>query len=70
MANGNLERAINTIKLTDETRREWGGYLTPSEVAAILENGGMSNQKWTADYAKRKIAEGDSQPSWFYFTIR
>lgn len=29
MANGNLERAVHKIKLTDETRREWGGCLTP-----------------------------------------
>jgi hypothetical protein len=70
MTNGNLERAVRKITRTDVSRQEWGGCLTPSEIAAILENGGMANSRWPVDYAKRKMAEGDSNPTWFYFTIR
>lgn len=68
---GNLERAVSKIKQTNGN--EWGGYLTPSEILALLEAGAdstYSRRKRDIQECKQRLEAGQNNPWWWYFTIR
>lgn len=50
---------------------EFGGYITPSEAAAIADfpNVTVSSEAMFL-YHMRKMAEGKSNPTWIYFNSR
>lgn len=68
--NGNLQRAIRKIKRYND--RQFGGYLTPCEIIAIMDNGGVVTDygKSFVGYAEKHKKHGTGNPFWFYFTIR
>ncbi len=51
--------------------RQWGGYLTPSEIVLLYQMGARSDGGTfnNLDYAKKRVKEGNSAPYWFYFTL-
>ena len=67
---GNLGRALGKVKHYHAD--QWCGYLTPSEILALLEAGAMatSGSGWEIAWAKRKKDSGESRPTWFYFSPR
>ena len=48
---------------------QWGGYLQPSEILALIELGVKVDKfnQYQIDRAKQKKTEGKSNPEWFYF---
>lgn len=69
---GNLKRALR--KINHFEGRIYSAYLTPSEIKALLDDGYKleGNPKYN-EYTKEKIVryinEGNSQSSWYYFTL-
>jgi hypothetical protein len=66
-ADGNLGRAL--YKVENFADNYWGGYLTPSEVLALLNAGAIPTQySWKDfEYFREKKAKGDCRPTWWYF---
>jgi len=64
---GNLQRAERKVK--HRSGREWCGYLTPSEVVALVADGAtlVNNHKGELQYLQSEIARGISNPRWTYF---
>lgn len=50
-------------------KREWGGYLTPSDYLDLLGQGGVGKPN---DIARSKVQKekGLSTPDWKYFTTK
>jgi len=76
-ADGNLGRAIYKStpvtkfvnRLLNHTEHpQWCGYFTPSEIVSLCENGAHPNQQYCLEYAQINVKNGDSNPTWFYFT--
>jgi hypothetical protein len=67
MKNGNLDRAGR--KVQHFYKREWCGYLTPSEALAILDDGAQptNNTLYQREHLLEKKKKGDCRPQWFYF---
>lgn len=67
VAAGNLQRAERKIK--HFSGREWCGYLTPSEVIAIVADGArlVNDHKGMLQYVQNEIVRGVSNPRWTYF---
>lgn len=64
---GNLQRAERKVR--QYFKREWVGYLTPSEALAILDDGATEypSSLYQREYLQGKKGKGDSAPQWFYF---
>jgi hypothetical protein len=64
---GNLQRAER--KVQHQEGREWGGYLTPSEALALVEDGARLTHDHKAKLRSLEIEveQGDSAPAWIYF---
>jgi|GEM_PF-2649712 len=59
-------------KIVHMEGRQFGGYLTPSEIIAISKIGARSDGGSTfnsLDYAKQRVKQGNSRPYWFYFNV-
>lgn len=67
VATGNLQRAERKVK--HFSGREWCGYLTPSEVLAIIADGArlVNDHKGTLQYVQSEVDRGISNPRWTYF---
>lgn len=67
MANNNLRRAERKVRRLN--KREWCGYLTPSEMLALVQDGARPtpNNQTMYDYHLERRERGESSPSWFYF---
>ena len=63
----NLARAI--AKCQHRVRNAWSGYLTPAEYLALLENGAKPDVGCDLNWAKERVAAGESNPRWVYFTV-
>lgn len=62
----NLSRAIAKCHLHAKT--EWTGYLTPSEILALVDAGAIPvNEPAHIEWIKKKVARGESRPTYFYF---
>lgn len=69
-SNRNYLVAKSKLKWSDICK-DWGGYLTPSEILALIDNGCIptdSYQKVWLSYVLNKKKEGTSNPMWFYFS--
>lgn len=64
----NLRRAYAKVK--HHSKRVWCGYLTASEVVAIVGAGAKPEASNThiVERARTAVAEGEAKPTWFYFT--
>lgn len=61
---GNLRRALKKSKPFHNC---WCGYLTPSEIVALVKDGHRAKHEPWVDYAKEKMKRGESNPTYFYF---
>ena len=64
----NLKRAI--AKLQPNGRDVWCAALTPAEIVALVEVGAVPNLESHVARAREKLAKGESDSTWFYFTPR
>jgi hypothetical protein len=49
-------------------KRIWVGYLTPSEILALLESGAKINSpSYAEEHAKERKEKGECSSVWFYF---
>jgi hypothetical protein len=69
MNNGDLIRALHKIKRFDKD--VWCGYLTPSEILTLVDNGiqVQDHDEWMINYAKEKKKKGECHQTWFYFKL-
>jgi hypothetical protein len=63
-----LARAMH--KAQHSGGREWRGCFTPAEILALVADGAKPkpSSEYVVAWAKEKVAEGESNPNWFYFT--
>jgi len=64
----NLQRAIG--KLQPSGRDVWCAALTPAEIIALVEAGAIASLEAHVSRAREKLAKGESDSTWFYFTPR
>lgn len=64
----NLDRALR--KVTHHRAGVWCGYLTPSEILAVIDAGAVITNDWKLDWIKEDVRKGQCRPTWFYFTPR
>jgi hypothetical protein len=65
--NGNLNRALRKVKF--HFGKTWVGYLTPSEIFALIKAGAKPTNscQLSLEYYQKCLKMGDSSPHWFYF---
>lgn len=51
-----------------EMCKDYGGYITPSETKALVDKGCIPCHDWMVGWQMKKLKEGDSRPSWVYFS--
>lgn len=55
-------------KLRHQRGREWGGYLTPTEVLILVDTLKVrTNAWWKPDRQRENKKAGRANPGWFYF---
>lgn len=54
-------------KISHHSGREWCAYLTAAEIVLVCEQGAQPTVERTLTRARESVAEGKSNPSWFYF---
>lgn len=54
-------------KISHHAGRDWCAYLTASEIVLVCEQGAQPTVDRTLTRARESVAEGKSNPSWFYF---
>lgn len=65
--NKNLKSAEKKVSPCSD-KKQWCGYLTPSEAIAILNDGAKSIGSWNQiEKLMERKKLGNSSPSWFYF---
>ena len=56
-------------KLQHMAGRQWGGYLTPTEIKHVLTMGGKSTDRDAERRMRLDYQDGVSNARWFYFEI-
>jgi len=58
-------------KLQHQSGREWGAYLTPTEIVALTTAGARPTvgSRSLVERAKQDVVGGKSNPTWFYCTL-
>jgi hypothetical protein len=65
-----MEKLLRAIKKCKQVHRDvWAGWLTPSEIILLCENGAKPNDDYYLSRAKEKQKSGDCSTNWFYFTL-
>lgn len=67
-----LLSAVRKAHITTGSRNSWGGCFTPSEIVALVDSKivVVQSHDWCVKWARMKMKEGVSNPSWFYFCPR
>lgn len=65
----NRNLGVARAKVHQFSGRTWCGYLTPSEILALIKAGAKPDcNNLEILWIQAKKDSGDSRPGWFYFT--
>ena len=63
--NYNLAAALHTLERNCYTPREFCGYLSPSEILTLVDNGATTREN--IEFVKMRKRKGESWRHWAYF---